>query len=69
MKLLKLKPTVIFPLMRLSEFLTSKVVKNGYSFSAEKAVKIKDDVNVIWKAVPIGLALLSLFFLLQKSGI
>ena len=49
--------------------LTSKVVKNGYSFSAEKAVKIKDDVNVIWKAVPIGLALLSLFFLLQKSGI
>ncbi len=50
----------------LAEILTSKIKQNGYILSVEKNQE-KDDV--IWKAVPIGLAFLVLFFILQKSGI
>lgn len=52
----------------LSEMLTDKIRQNGYVLSVEKTEKTEGD-NEIWKALPIGLAFLILFFLLQKSGI
>lgn len=54
---------------KLAEMLSKKVQQNGYTFSVEKKEKVKKDNGVIWQALPIGLAFLALFFLLQKSGI
>ena len=51
----------------IADLLTSKIKANGYALSVEKIIKAKEDV--IWKALPIGLAFLLLFFILQKSGI
>ena len=53
----------------LARILTSTIQSNGYTLSVEKSTKIKEEGDVIWKALPIGLGLLVLFFLLQKSGI
>src|SRR3989344_6047356 len=53
----------------LAELLTSKVKPNGYTLSVEKRIETKLDDGVIWKAIPIGLVFLILFFVLQKSGI
>src|SRR3989344_2200979 len=53
----------------LAQILTEKIKANGYRLSVEKSIKEKQSNDVIWKAVPIGLAFLILFFLLQKSGI
>ncbi len=53
----------------LAEMLTEKIKHNGYSLSVEKIIQEKEPNNVIWKAIPIGLVFLVLFFLLQKSGI
>ncbi|MEK7612928.1 MAG: sulfite exporter TauE/SafE family protein [Patescibacteria group bacterium] len=53
---------------KLAEMLTEKIKHNGYALSVEK--KIKEKVGgVMWQALPIGLALLALFFIVQKSGI
>lgn len=49
--------------------LTDKIKLHGYSLSISKAVKEKQSSDVIWKALPIGLGFLVLFFLLQKSGL
>ncbi|MFA6515149.1 MAG: sulfite exporter TauE/SafE family protein [Candidatus Paceibacterota bacterium] len=49
--------------------LTEKIKTNGYTLSVEKIVKETEANSVIWKAIPIGLIFLILFFLLQKSGI
>lgn len=54
---------------KLAEILTGKIKHNGYSLSVEKQTKEKRDGGVIWQALPIGLALLALFFFVQKSGI
>jgi sulfite exporter TauE/SafE/copper chaperone CopZ len=54
---------------RLAEILTDKIKSNGYVLSVAKTVKEKQGDDVIWKALPIGLGILILFFLLQKSGI
>ena len=54
---------------KLAEMLTEKIKESGYLLSVEKKVKEKKDTGVIWQAIPIGLAFLVLFFLLQKSGI
>lgn len=54
---------------KLVEVLTGKLKHNGYSLSIEKQMKIKDSTGVIWQALPIGLAFLALFFIVQKSGI
>lgn len=56
-------------LEELAEVLTSKIRSNGYTLSVEKTAKEKQGGDVIWKALPIGLGFLILFFLLQKSGI
>jgi len=53
----------------MAKLLTNKVRPNGYTFSVEKNIEVKKDDGVIWKAIPIGLAFLVLFFILQKSGI
>jgi uncharacterized protein len=53
----------------LAQILTEKIKQNGYRLSVEASAKEKKNNDVIWKAVPIGLAFLALFFLLQKSGI
>lgn len=47
--------------------LSEKIEAHGYTLSQEE---IKNgQTGVIWKAIPIGLVFLALFFLLQKSGI
>lgn len=53
----------------LTQILTEKIKSNGYMLSVEKSAKEKQSSGVIWNAIPIGLAFLILFFLLQKSGI
>lgn len=53
----------------LIQVLTAKIKSNGYKLSLEKSPKEERSNDVIWKAVPIGLVFLILFFILQKSGI
>ncbi len=53
----------------ISAILTTKIKSNGYTLSVEKITPEKKSDDVIWKAIPIGLVFLALFFLLQKSGI
>ena len=61
----------------LAQILTEKIKTNGYTLSADgfdrlttgKFIKEKQNGNVIWQAIPIGLIFLALFFLLQRSGI
>lgn len=49
--------------------LNNKIETNGYTLSVEKIILNKESNNILWKAIPIGLIFLVLFFLLQKSGI
>jgi len=54
----------------IAAILTSKIKINGYTLSVEKVIpEEKEGDDIIWKALPIGLLFLVLFFLLQKSGI
>lgn len=53
----------------MAQMLTEKVKSNGYTLSVEKMLQEKKNDDIIWKAVPIGLVFLVLFFILQKSGI
>lgn len=56
----------------LARMLTAKIKPNGYALSVEKSSKENKETkidDVIWKALPIGLGLLVLFFMLQKSGL
>lgn len=53
----------------IATILTDKIKSNGYSLSAEKELNKNKKDDVIWKAIPIGLVFLVLFFILQKSGI
>jgi len=54
---------------RLAEILTGKIMHNGYTLSVEKKAKEKKDTGAFWQALPIGLAFLAIFFIVQKSGI
>ncbi len=49
--------------------INEKIKPNGYTISIEKSEKAKEGNSALWKALPIGLAFLLLFFILQKSGI
>ena len=57
--------------------LNPKIKQNGYILSVNgfdrlttgKTIQEKNSDHVIWQAIPIGLAFLVLFFLLQRSGI
>ncbi|MDZ4205946.1 MAG: sulfite exporter TauE/SafE family protein [Patescibacteria group bacterium] len=61
----------------LAQILTEKIKPNGYTLSADgfdglttgKLTKDKQNGHIIWQALPIGLIFLTLFFLLQRSGI
>lgn len=53
----------------MAGLLTNKVKPSGYTLSVEKIIQEKKSDDVIWKAIPIGLVFLILFFILQKSGI
>ncbi len=53
----------------LADILTSKIKSNGYMLSVEKQTEENESDGIIWKAIPIGLLFLILFFLLQKSSI
>src|SRR3989338_6037721 len=53
----------------LAEALTSKIKPNGYTLSVVRQGLTTGGKEIIWKAIPIGLAFLVLFFILQKSGI
>lgn len=53
----------------LAALLTEKIKSHGYTLSVEKVITEKKTNDSIWKALPIGLVFLTLFFLLQKSGI
>lgn len=53
----------------LARLLTGKIKANGYALSVEKVAQEKKSDDLIWKAIPIGLVLLLLFFLLQRSGL
>lgn len=54
---------------KLAEILTEKIAHNGYALSVAKKSGGKKDTGVIWQALPIGLAFLALFFIVQKSGV
>lgn len=53
----------------LAKILTEKIKHNGYMLSVDKRVKDKTTDGAFWQALPIGLAFLALFFIVQKSGI
>src|SRR3989338_1603617 len=52
----------------LAQILTEKIKPNGYTLSVERITPDRGLAS-IWQALPIGLAFLVLFFILQKSGI
>lgn len=54
---------------RLADILSEKIRHNGYTLSIGKKAEDRKDNGVIWQALPIGLAVLALFFIVQKSGI
>lgn len=53
----------------LSQTLTEKIRQHGYTLSVEKSIKEKQSDAILWKAIPVGILFLVLFFVLQKSGI
>src|SRR3990167_7013026 len=55
--------------VELAKMLTDKIQPNGYSLSVTKESTTKVEGDVIWQAIPIGLVILMLFFLLKKYGI
>jgi len=52
----------------LIEVLNEKIQNHKYVFSREKNVAKPTD-DIIWRALPLGLGVLALFFFLQKSGV
>jgi len=54
---------------KITDILSEKIEKNGYSLSVEKMDLEKNNSLMTWKAVFIGIGVLVLFFLLQKSKI
>ncbi len=53
----------------LAKTLTEKIQSHGYAVSVEKKVLEKQNGDTIWTALLIGLGILFIFFLLQKSDI
>ncbi len=56
------------PTETLVQSLTRRIQNNGYILSVEKTTESQKS-GVLWQAVPIGLSVLTVFFLIQKSGI
>jgi copper chaperone CopZ len=53
----------------LARVLTEKIKSNGYTLTTTGSAGEKKGDDIFWKALPIGLGILALFFLLQRSGI
>ncbi|WKZ27095.1 MAG: sulfite exporter TauE/SafE family protein [Candidatus Paceibacterota bacterium] len=53
----------------LANLLTQKVASHGYALSVERAVRVTQSGDPLWKALGVGFSFLFLFVLLQKSGI
>ena len=53
----------------IAEILAGKIKPNGYTLSVEKIIIDKKSDDTIWTAIPVGLVIMMLFFLLQRSGI
>ncbi len=53
----------------LAPILSRMIEPNGYTLSVEKTIEQNEQTDDIWKAIPIGLGLLAVFFILQKSGV
>src|SRR3989344_629169 len=54
----------------LARILTEKIKPNGYALSVEKIPRVplgNSGDDTVWKAVPVGLGFLLVFFMLQKS--
>lgn len=49
--------------------LSEKIESYGYRLAQEKLEEKSKQDGTIWQAIPLGLIVLVLFFLLQKSGI
>ncbi len=49
--------------------LSNKIQPYHYTLTLEKVLKQKQSHDVLWTAIPVGVLFLTLFFLLQKSGI
>lgn len=64
-----IKTTSEYSQHKLAEILTEKIKHNSYSLSVEKKAKEIKDSGIIWQALPVGLALLAIFFIVQKSGV
>ncbi len=47
----------------------SELKTHGYTVSTEKQLPLKKETGELYKAVPLGIGVLVLFFMLQKSGI
>ncbi len=54
---------------QILEILNPEINSHKYFLTIDKNIVEKKNDDVIWKAVPIGLLFLILFFILQKSGI
>ena len=68
-EVVEIETSANFDSVELAKMLTDKIQPNGYSLSVTKESTTKVEGDVIWQAIPIGLVILMLFFLLQKSGI
>jgi len=53
----------------LVRIINNKIQSRGYTVSTEMTLEKNQGGDVIWKALPIGLGFLIMFFWLQKSGI
>ena len=53
----------------LVDILNEKIKSHKYSLTIDKSIKENKKDDVIWKALPIGILFLVLFFWLQKSGV
>ena len=53
----------------LAKTLTKKLASHGYYYSTKKVVEVKKDTGSLQLGFVIGLVVLVLFFMLQKSGI
>ncbi|MEI6327037.1 MAG: sulfite exporter TauE/SafE family protein [Candidatus Roizmanbacteria bacterium] len=53
----------------LAATLSGSISKNGYTLSLQKTTNNTTHKKDMWMAVPLGFALLGLFFILQRSGI
>ncbi len=53
----------------IADMLTSKNKPTGYTLSVEKRAQEEQNHDLLFQAVPLGLFLLVIFFVLQKSGL